>query len=229
MPTCLGIGFGAGFDGNLLVSDPSGLPPGAIAYADFAAGTYYYGGNTLSDFLVEDATNWGAFDPASLVPGEGLPSEQSPILAPGLVSTLAADGATFVAAFFFAPNGNIQIDVTDFPDYTAEYVVLLDTFSTSGIGSGGTLHLDLVVDGGSNTSMTTGEHKLAFTFLPSGDVAVSIDGYAVRAASNEAAGPPSINAMGLAIGASLSGSNYFRSLVIYPPKANAELPALSAL
>jgi hypothetical protein len=224
----IGLGVNAIQQGRLVDDGGAGLPAGAIAYADLAAGTFHntLGGETLADFLIEDATNWGAFDPSQIVDGSGLPNDQSPVLAPNIVDYIAANGVTFVVHFTLAnggapPSGIVLFDVTDFPDYSAEYAFSLGTdVGEMWIAAGGAHH--------NLTPLTLGEHKSAFVFNLSGDIAISSDGGSASTQANEAGAPPSaINAVG--IECALSGAGTFiHDIAFYPPRSNAEIQALSA-
>jgi hypothetical protein len=207
-----------------LVSDPGGLPEGAIAYADFKDGIYFYGGNELDDFLVED-TNWGSFDPLTAVEsGVGLTSttSPSPVLAPALAAELLASGFTAVIVWTNAPNCDLFFECTDLPGYTVETAILPDHTGFTQLKQLGTateLNMDYDV-----VAESQNRAALSFDFLGGATtMSLSVNGNPVGNLAAAAGAPHEHIAM------MLLNAGVLESVVFYPLQIDAALPSLSAL
>jgi hypothetical protein len=205
-------------------STPEWLPDGAVAFADFVNGHYYAGGaeTTVDGVLAEDNSNWQFFDTADITPGIGYvtTSNRGPVIAHSALGTLLTAGFTAVVDFDTnALNARILIEVTDFPDYAAEFSASLHTD-----GASDDYNLQSATEFASEAlGMTEGSHKLAFTFKSDGAVAASRDGATALTLASGAA-PSAATDIGFTFDTLI-----VRSITIYPPQDDADLPALSAL
>lgn len=221
----LGIGLGVTSIQSALVSDPGSGPEGSTASADFKEGTYDYGGNALEDFLTQN-TDWGVFNPASVVNGVGLTDPNTlnialPVLASALAADLLANG--FTAVFTYTRTSAINdgfclvaIEMLDLPNWNNEWIVTC--VGTDGLGS----LYDGTTPGGDDLPSPVqgpGLHKAAFT-LSDGVIALSVDGSDAISKVPVAASP---NTIAIQVGGGVALENFD----IYPPKSNAEIKALS--
>lgn len=215
----------AKFTAAYLVDDGgAGLPAGAIAYADFKNGTYFYGGNALSDFLVQNE-DWGTFDPASIVPGTGYVApgaNEGPVLAPALTSTLiAAQGFTatvdLIPGVSSGGTNNLQIIMVDFPGFAQQITAELSDSATASASYVGDYN------GQTNIDILSVDvlHRVAVT-LSATHLAASVDGGIV--ATYAVADPFICNFIAFNV-----ADGTWERMVIYPIKTDAELSALSAL
>lgn len=206
-----------------LVEDPGGLPDGAIAYADFKNGTYYYGGNTLADFLTEDEA-WGTFDPVTdVVSGSGI-GESLPVVATALTADLIVGGFIFVAALGDIPDEtsftNFQVStwVDPNPAFYNQCRIARETTQDSIIEVGGDPETLLI------QKLATGTNKIAIEF--DGDtISASTNGGSIE--SDTASAPVTIDRIGISFGAS-GVDGWWESVVLYPA-GHAALNTLSAL
>jgi len=212
MPACFGIGFGSGFDGqHFLVPDPGGLPPGAIAYADFKNGTYYYGGNALSDLFVEN-TDWASFDPAGkVVPDVGYVGDgnaDGPTLASALAAEFLSAGYTFVANVASIGDGaSFGSDFVALPDYDPDVSVVVNATGLPTVNSS--------VAGDPHST----PYRIAATLSPT-RAALAING---GSAIEDTYTHTGFTHVVLSFNASV-----VEDITFYPPKNNTELAALSA-
>jgi hypothetical protein len=210
----LGIGLGVNAIQQGLVSDSSGLPPGAIAYADFKNGTYYYGGNALSDFLTEN-TDWGSFNPALIVPNIGLykiSNSNQPVIASALASALLVSGFTAVATIYLS--GVFDFGVVNLPDYDTEvYFSLNSDGMTTRVFVKDTENV-----AGSIPAVSM--HRVAMTYN-NGRAAMSIDGNSVIV--QDAAESLTLNAI------VINGAYVVSDLTFYPAKSDGDTQTLATL
>lgn len=208
---------------NYLTDDGAGLPEGAISYADFADGTYHYGGNALEDFLTED-TGWAQFDPAYVLPGVGLYDENSdgmanPVLGVDLTADLLASGFSAVWTYevrVLTQTRNINLEVLDLPDYNCEWI-----FGFYG-ADGGASFYDGVTDETVAIGQGLGVHKAGVSVNPStGAVILVVDGTEVISTTAVAATPNTIAMQ-------CNGGVALQQATFYPIKTSAELQALTA-
>lgn len=199
--------FGAG---------PEWLPSGALAYADFANGHYYFDGaeHTLGE-MFESNVNVGDFNPSQVQNGVGLviddqSSENLPALTSAAATAFLSTGATVAADFTFPAYGDFR---NFFADETFASFWLLQVDVNAGQIEDG----DQDADTG---SLSMGAHKIAFTISPM-MMAASFDGGAV---THFVPGNPPDPAWQI-IYFQLRGT--FRTLAFYAPKTNGELPGLS--
>lgn len=202
-----------------LGSDASGLPAGAIAYADFKNGTYYYGGNALEDFLYADPWWGGVFVPAHIVGGVGYQAAdlEGPSVAPALAVAITSDGGCTIICDFVTGAGSsaFKFLFEENPGFAQE----LKAFLTTADG------LPVIGDYNDTVSLTplvTSTRCRAAITLSGTEIAVSVNG---GAATTYAVIDPFVCNYATF---DLTGLVWER-VVFYPVKPTTDLPTLSAL
>lgn len=203
----------------------AGLPPGAIAYADFKNGTYYYGGNALSDFLVEN-TDWSDFDTAKVQAGVGLADVEldgtaAPVVAAPLTAELLASGFSAVMVYTKLASPETQVlffDILDLPGYSAEWVFNFVQSSDENDGSFNNNYLNTEV---LDATQPDGTNKAGMTLEADSDIIMVINAGTALSYTPATATPDSI-------AISVKGAVVLEQVTFYPPKSAAELQALTA-
>lgn len=213
LPTTIGTIEGGG-------DTPEWLPDGAIAYADFVNGHYYAGGaeTTATSMFQSDTVDGDTFSPEKIESAVGYVSQADGSDTPAFsfVDTSAIlPGATYVIEY---ENG------TDGLMYLMEYTQ--DTYSTQWDAQtrfDGIRLRDTATTATDENPLSVGLHKWALTFDAAG-LGLSIDGGSVLSVSPAVVNSPSNTVTGY-----FSNGVVVKSITIYPPVADADLPALSAL
>lgn len=209
---------------------PEWLPAGAVAFADFSAGHYYAGGaeTTAADTIS---------DPSKIVSSSGLVfanGDNSQTVIGDFADTLLGTTATVVVEYEFTIGSALNPvmvanDAGDSQETFYTYVVnRTDTFAAAGHYSDPVYPPEVI----STVVLASGVCRVAFTFSPT---KVSLSANSETPAVTDAT-TISAAATRVVIGkyspdtpVSLSDDFVFRSITVYAPVADADLPALSAV
>ena len=207
---------------------PVWLPDGASAVLDFKNGHYYADGSeqVVTDLLYSDEEHYNAFSFENIVNGVGLKGDWSnssnPIFKPVIADGIIATGATIVLDFDLEDDAYIEVDLIDLPEFTnSEQIVFYSEEDQSYFRDAASAQTNL-------PDISSGDHKAAYTITPT-KMAVSVDGGTVVTATPAM---PSAAFTVVAVSMNINVDVLFstlRSIIIYPAKADGELPALSSL
>lgn len=200
--------------------------PEPIAEIDFANGIYLYNGVPVAvgDLLEQDA-NWVSFNEASIVPGFGLKEPEfgatcGPVFKGALLADMLAAGFTIVFDFTMGEGGLLLMFV-DFPDFDNAW-----TFDAPfGASPDVSTDYDSAFAENSETLAVDAAHKIALTMMP-GKFSISTNGGLVDTDTPTAPGTPFTD-VAWSIAGTSGSPFYMRSVKVYEPQADADLPALS--
>lgn len=212
---CLGLGMPSRRTEGL-VSDPDGLPAGAIAFANIREGTYFYGGNMLSDIFTEN-TDFATFSEDCIISGIGLTQwggPNDPVLGPALTADMLADGFTMICTIY--TNATYTIEVANVPAFDDDVTFAIAPTQNS---TSVTPNFDSEAAATYDVAPGVGMHKVAVTY-DGGVSKMCIDGGTVISLD---AGAQTLNTIGFLSADTLS------ELVVYPVKSNAEMQSLCSL
>lgn len=208
------------------VSDPGGLPEGAIGYVDFANLTFYdtMGSEDIDQVIENDPDNGWPYDPENLQEGVGLVGNDADTR-PSIIGTWLAqilEGATMVFDCTFSDgvvtnNDHLTFFAYDSPDFNFSFggtVAPTPSSISSNVYAGG--------GGTAVDDVTAGRHLVAVT-VGSGVGKICHGGGTVFTAT-PTADWPSVNAAGIEIYL----GNILHSATIYPIMTNAEMQAATA-
>ena len=218
------------FADDMMLVDENGTPMPVVSL-DFQNGAYSINGvsKTLAE-VCETDLNWHTFDPAGVIPGQGLTatqlsSSQGFVLTP---AAFAAAGVAFSGAinYIFTGPASLDFELMDLPGYNH----VIDCYADSSVSGGNRVTDYLYTTPYPYTPATVGlEHKVAFTFATT-DASVSYDGEAIRAFGAAPDNTSGSTDIGLSCAAAPGGvSAVIKSLKIYPVLTNTQLITLSTL
>jgi hypothetical protein len=223
-----GSGKWAGFGGGYMLpatggGAPDWVPANAVAHANFIDGHYYAGGaeRAATDIFVEE-TNFGDFDFACIVPGEGMVSlgEQQNATFYGPLLTDALPGCTIVLTVD-ADVSYVGVTMYEFSFGSGDELFLRDTDLRGDDYVGLALTQNNIVS-------STGVHKMAFTFT-SNKLSGSIDGNVVITGV-PTLGPVDRFTLFMSSEAPTNDTTTkILSMTVYPAQDDADLPGLSTL
>jgi hypothetical protein len=189
------------------------IPSGTIALADFAKDQYWFGSlpALLTEILVEDATNWGAWDSLSNIqPGTGLIYNQLtggvPVFSPSLIGGMI-DGFSIVLLGYMnvlpivgvgTPAAVVGVraaaDPTGFEHFAGEWSIPGTSLQSADLIAESKDAFNGTIFSGSDTSHPTAEINDPFvvgvTLDPSGLITVCANGYNPLVTSGTAAVDP---------------------------------------
>ena len=209
------------------VSAPEWLPSGALAFVDFQNGHYYAGGAEVADLTTIFGTDAGFGTTFSVddVSASGLSFSSHPsFLGALLLDVLGADGSTSLFEVTTSDSGacEIALDTADSSDYNFELLALAET---AGVGASTFYNGASSIPALSNNTDNTPHaiNRVAMTISPT-KLAMSVNGETA-----ETAVPVDGTYVSLAAAIVFGGWGFLHSITVYPPQADADLPALSAL
>ncbi len=198
---------------------PEWVPDGATAFIDFTASHYFAGGAVVADpatlFATPDENYGDSFD-ASNISSEGLAADQPRLAGALLTDANVLVGATIVVELAGA-GANSQIYIVDSSAFN------FNVFSD--VGSG-TATLTVGVDSTEIAGNTTVGvlNRIAFTYTTS-KLSLSTNGDTVGT-KDVGGGEPWSTLRDVVL---YGHYDFLRSITIYPPQDDADLPALSEI